>query len=61
MIDERRALIARCKGVADVMAAVNFARTHSVLLSVRGGGHNIAGNALGDGSLMSDLSLINSV
>jgi FAD/FMN-containing dehydrogenase len=38
MIDRRPALIARCAGVADVIAAVKFARTHQVLVSVRGGG-----------------------
>ena len=40
MIDRRPALIARCAGVADVIAAVKFARTQQVLVSVRGGGHN---------------------
>ena len=56
MIDKRPALIARCTGVADVMDAVNFARTNNLLLSVRGGGHNITGNAVCDGGLMIDLS-----
>ena len=40
MIDRRPALIARCGGVADVIAAVRFARAHKLLVSVRGGGHN---------------------
>ena len=49
MIDRRPALIARCAGVADVIAAVKFARTHQVLVSVRGGGHNAPGNAVCQG------------
>jgi FAD/FMN-containing dehydrogenase len=61
MIDKRPALIARCTGVADVMEAVNFARTNNLLVSVRGGGHNITGNAVCDGGLMIDLSPMKSV
>ena len=61
MIDKRPALIARCVGVADVIAAVNFARTNDILVSVRGGGHNITGNAVCDGGLMIDLSRMKSV
>jgi len=56
MIDKRPALIARCSGTADVIAAVNFAREHDLVLSVRGGGHNIAGTALCDDGLTIDLS-----
>ena len=56
MIDKRPALIARCVGVADVMDAVNFARNNDLLVSVRGGGHNITGNAVCEGGLMIDLS-----
>jgi FAD/FMN-containing dehydrogenase len=56
MIDKRPALIAQCTGTADVIDAVNFAREHDLLLSVRGGGHNIAGTAVCDGGLMIDLS-----
>jgi FAD/FMN-containing dehydrogenase len=56
MIDRKPALIARCAGVADVIGGVNFARTHHLLLSVRGGGHNVSGNAVCDGGLMLDLS-----
>jgi FAD/FMN-containing dehydrogenase len=61
MIDKRPALIARCAGAADVMAAVNFARTNDLLVSVRGGGHNITGNAVCDGGLMIDLSRMKGV
>src|ERR1700674_2243460 len=61
MIDRRPALIARCAGVADVMAAVRFARAHGLLVSVRGGGHNITGNAVCEGGLMIDLSPMKSV
>ncbi len=56
MIDKRPAIIARCTGVADVIATVNFARTNNLLLSVRGGGHGVAGNAVCEGGLMIDLS-----
>jgi FAD/FMN-containing dehydrogenase len=61
MIDKRPALIARCAGVADVIDAVNFARSNELLLAVRGGGHNITGNAVCDGGLMIDLSRMKSV
>lgn len=56
MIDKRPALIVRCHGAADVIAAVNFARTHSLLVAVRGGGHNVAGLALCEGGILIDLS-----
>lgn len=56
MIDRHPALIARCTGVADVIDAVNFARENNLLVSVRGGGHNIAGSALCDDGIMIDLS-----
>jgi hypothetical protein len=56
MIDRRPALIARCAGAADVITAVHFARDHRLLVSVRGGGHNVAGLAVCDGGLMIDLS-----
>ena len=56
MIDHRPAIIARCAGVADVIAAVNFARSNGLLVSVRGGGHNVSGNAACDRGLMIDLS-----
>ena len=56
MIDKRPAMIVRCAGVSDVVQGVDFARTHDLLLSVRGGGHSVAGNAVSDGGLMLDLS-----
>ncbi len=61
MIDKRPALIARCAGAADVAATVRFAREHDLLVSVRGGGHNIAGKAVSDGGLMIDLSPMHGV
>ncbi|MGY3929302.1 6-hydroxy-D-nicotine oxidase [Aeromonas encheleia] len=61
MIDRKPALIARCTSPEDVMQAVEFARKHDLLVSIRGGGHNIAGNAVCDGGLMIDLSLMKSV
>lgn len=56
MIDKRPALLARCTGAADVGKAVRFAAAHDLLVSVRGGGHNVAGTAVCDGGLMIDLS-----
>ena len=61
MIDRRPGLIVRCLGAADVMHAVKLARAEGLLLSVRGGGHNIAGSAVCDGGLLIDLSLMKSV
>ncbi len=61
MIDNKPAVIVRCAGVADVMEGVKFAAANGLLLSVRGGGHNVAGNAVCDGGLMLDLSTMNSV
>ena len=61
MIDKRPAVIARCSGVADVMRSVEIAKEQNLLLSVRSGGHNIAGNALCDGGLAIDLSGMKSV
>ncbi|MFB6188842.1 MAG: FAD-binding oxidoreductase [Halapricum sp.] len=55
MIDRRPALVVRPTGVADVVLAVDFAREHELLVAVKGGGHNIAGNAVCDDGLMIDL------
>ena len=55
-VDRRPALIARCLSDGDVQAAVRFAAAHRMLLSVRGGGHHIAGNAVAEGRMMIDLS-----
>ena len=52
MVDKRPALIARCTGVADVINAVNFARSNNLLVAVRGGGHNIAGKSFFVASLL---------
>jgi FAD/FMN-containing dehydrogenase len=56
LIDRRPALIARCVGAADVLAAVQFARENDLLVSIRGGGHGVAGKAVCDGGMMIDLS-----
>jgi FAD/FMN-containing dehydrogenase len=56
MIDKRPGLIVRCHGVADVIAAVNFARDHGLRVAVRGGGHGVGGHAVCDGGMMIDLS-----
>ena len=56
MIDRRPGLIVRCAGVSDVINSVNFARTNSLLVSVRGGGHNVAGNSVCDGGIVIDTS-----
>lgn len=61
MIDRRPALIVQCTGAADVVDAVNFAREHDLLLSVKAGGHNVAGNAVNDGGLVIDLSQLRNV
>ncbi len=56
MIDRRPVAIARCADTADVVATVGFARDRGLPLTVRGGGHNVAGHAVADGALMVDLS-----
>jgi FAD/FMN-containing dehydrogenase len=59
--DKRPALVVRCKGTADVIKAVDFARSHNLLLAVRGGGHSIAGFSTVDGGIVIDLSEMRSV
>jgi FAD/FMN-containing dehydrogenase len=61
MIDRRPAIIIQAAGAADVIQGVNFARDHHAALAVRGGGHNIAGNAVCDGGVVLDLSRMRSV
>ncbi len=61
MIDRRPALIARCLGVADVIAAVDFARENGITLTIKGGGHNISGLAVADEALMLDMSSMRGV
>jgi FAD/FMN-containing dehydrogenase len=61
MIDRRPGLVVCCAGAADVMRAVRFAGANGLLIAVRGGGHNIAGNAVCEGGLMIDLSPMRSV
>jgi FAD/FMN-containing dehydrogenase len=54
-IDKRPAVIARCAGTADVIDAINFARRSKLLVAVRGGAHNVAGNAVCDDGIVIDL------
>src|SRR5689334_363388 len=61
MIDRRPAAIARCLGAADVITCIQFARERNIALSVKGGGHNIAGLAVCDGGLMLDMALMRGV
>jgi FAD/FMN-containing dehydrogenase len=60
-IDRRPACVARCTGVADVAAAVRFARDHDLEIAVRGGGHNVAGTAVCDDGVVIDLSAMRAV
>ena len=61
MIDKRPALIARCRDVADVIAAVNHARDNGLDLAIRGGGHNGGGLGSVDNGVVADLSAMNDV
>ena len=60
-IDRHPALIARCAGVADVIEAVRFARTHELLVAVRGGGHSYPGYGVCDGGMVIELSLMKGI
>ena len=60
-VNKRPALIARCSGLADIVAAVNFAREHNLLTAIRGGGHNVGGRALCDDGIVIDLSQMRAV
>src|SRR5512145_3452454 len=61
MIDRRPAVIVRCAEADDVPQAIRHARDHGLEISIRGAGHNIAGNAVCDGGLMIDLSAMKQV
>jgi FAD/FMN-containing dehydrogenase len=61
LIDKQPALIVRCAGIGDVIDSVNFARENDLLVAVRGGGHNVAGNAVCDGGLVIDLSAMKGI
>lgn len=61
MIDVFPALVVKCAGTADVRAAVDFARSHDIVMSVRGGGHNAAGVAVVDRGLVVDLTEMKAV
>jgi len=61
MFDRKPVIIVRCVSTSDVINAVNFARDKSLLISVRGGGHHVAGTAVCDDGMMIDLSLMRRV
>ena len=60
-IDKRPGLIARCSEAADVVRAVKFSRANNLLVAVKSGGHNVAGQALCDDGIVIDLSAMNGV
>jgi FAD/FMN-containing dehydrogenase len=61
VIDKKPSIVVRCLGTADVVECVKFARVNGLLLSIKGGGHNIAGLAATDGGMMLDMSLLRGV
>jgi FAD/FMN-containing dehydrogenase len=61
MIDRRPRLVARCRNVADVISAVNFARDHRLPPAIRGGGHNVAGFGVCDDGIVIDMSLMKGI
>jgi FAD/FMN-containing dehydrogenase len=61
LVDKRPALIAQCRGLDDIVNAVNLARRLNLEVAVRGGGHNVAGRATIDGGLMIDLALMKGI
>jgi len=60
-VSKRPSMIARCSGVADVIAAIHFARANNLVTAIRGGGHNVGGRALCDDGLVIDLSRMRAV
>ena len=60
-IDRKPALIAHCAGVSDIRHALEYAHANNLVVSIKGGGHNVAGNAVCDGGLMLDLSLMKGI
>ncbi len=61
MFDRHPAVIARCRGTADIVDAVRFARAHELELAIRGGGHSVAGKSVCESGLMLDLSLMRGI
>jgi FAD/FMN-containing dehydrogenase len=61
LIDKRPALIARCRSTADIVQAVDVARTRGLEVAIRGGGHNVAGRATIDNGLMIDLAAMKGI
>ena len=61
MIDRKPAIIAQCINKSDIQQAVIFAKNHEMIVSIRGGGHNIAGNAVCENGLMIDLSMMKAI
>lgn len=61
LIDRHPAVIVRCSGTADVVQVVSWAKAHGFLLSIRAGGHNVAGNAMNDGGVVIDLTAMRGV
>jgi FAD/FMN-containing dehydrogenase len=61
MVDRKPAVIVRVEGTRDVSATVRFAREHGLVVTARGGGHGVAGNALSDGGLVVDLTRLKDV
>src|SRR5436190_20454599 len=61
LVERRPAVIAQCLSAGDVVAALDFARSNALAVSVRGGGHNVAGHAVCDGGLMISLEHLNDV